>query len=165
MNSRRITLADVAHKAGVHFTTVSLCLRNHPRIPLPTRKRIQELARGMGYMPDPNLHALASYRTRTMARKSPPTLAYLSNGYGRAGWQNMNALPQYYAGALARASELGFTLKHLWMQEPGFKLAQLNRDLCDRTIAGLIIASQTAEVDQPLELNWEKFPAVKIDFY
>jgi len=41
MNERRVTLADIARKAGVHVTTVSLAMRNHPRLPEKTRQRIQ----------------------------------------------------------------------------------------------------------------------------
>ncbi|HZZ57506.1 MAG TPA: LacI family DNA-binding transcriptional regulator, partial [Opitutaceae bacterium] len=53
MSERRVTLADVARKAGVHVTTVSLALRNNRRLPEPTRLRLQALAKRMGYAPDP----------------------------------------------------------------------------------------------------------------
>ena len=42
MSERRVTLSDIAKKAGVHVTTVSLAMRNHPRLPETTRQRIQE---------------------------------------------------------------------------------------------------------------------------
>ena len=41
MNERRVTLADIAKRAEVHVTTVSLAMRNHPRLPATTRKRIR----------------------------------------------------------------------------------------------------------------------------
>ena len=44
MNRPRVTLADIAAKAGVHVTTVSLALRNSPRLPVATRERIRKLA-------------------------------------------------------------------------------------------------------------------------
>ena len=50
MNERRVTLADIAREAAVHVTTVSLALRNHPRLPESTRLRIQKLAQTFTYL-------------------------------------------------------------------------------------------------------------------
>ena len=36
---RRVTLADIAKQANVHVTTVSLALRNHPRLPEKTDQK------------------------------------------------------------------------------------------------------------------------------
>src|SRR5690606_18100520 len=57
---RRVTLSDIAKQAEVHVTTVSLALRNHPRLPERTRKRIQKIAEELGYQPDPVLQALVA---------------------------------------------------------------------------------------------------------
>ena len=54
---RRVTLSDIAKEAKVHVTTVSLALRDHPRIPAETKQRIKDLAKKMGYAPDPILSA------------------------------------------------------------------------------------------------------------
>ena len=70
MPRRRVILKDIAIKAGVHVTTVSLALRNHQRIPEATRKRIRELAKKMGYQPDPLLRSLTAYRGNIMERKN-----------------------------------------------------------------------------------------------
>ncbi|PTX91556.1 LacI family DNA-binding transcriptional regulator [Opitutus sp. ER46] len=165
MNERRTTLADVARKAGVHVTTVSLALRNHPRLPQETRTRIQKLAERMGYRPDPYLQALVAYRSKTMPRRNPPTLAYVTNWNTRFGWQKVTAHPQFYAGAAAKAQDLGFKLEHFWMSEPGLTQARLNRILETRGINGLIIASHMREQDVALEFDWAHFSAVKIDYF
>jgi len=75
----RVTMRKVAQKAGVHVTTVSLALRNHPKLPLATRQRIRAVAERMGYRPDPALFSLAAYRTRIRPPKQRLTLAYLTN--------------------------------------------------------------------------------------
>ncbi|HRP04381.1 MAG TPA: LacI family DNA-binding transcriptional regulator, partial [Opitutaceae bacterium] len=87
MAERRTTLSDVAKRAGVHVTTVSLALRNHPRLPESTRRRIQSLAKRMGYAPDPLLRALVAYRGRVIERRNVPTLAYVTNWATRWGWK------------------------------------------------------------------------------
>jgi len=165
MSERRVTLADVAAKAGVHVTTVSLAIRNHPRLPEKTRKRIQELATKMGYAPDPFLRALVSYRAKVMPRRNPPTLAYVSNWSTRWGWKKVTAHPQFYAGAQAAAKELGFNLEHFWMREPGLTQGRLSRILYSRGVTGLIIASHGREMGDDLQFDWQNFSAVKIDYF
>ena len=165
MNERRITLADVARKVGVHVTTVSLALRNHPRLPQATRDRIQKMAERLGYRPDPILQALVAYRGKTMERRNPPTLAYVTHWNTRFGWQKATAQPQFYAGALAKAKELGFSLDHFWMGEPGLTHTRLSGILQARGISGMIIASHMREVDVALHFDWERFSAVKIDYF
>jgi LacI family transcriptional regulator len=165
MNERRVTLADIAREAKVHVTTVSLALRNHPRLPQETRKRIKALSEKLGYRPDPFLQALVAYRGKVMKRRNPPTLAYVTNWNTRLGWQKVTAHPQFYAGALAKARELGFNLDHFWMREPGLTHERLSRILQTRGINGLIIASHMREVDVELHFDWERFSAVKIDYF
>lgn len=165
MNERRITLADVAKRAGVHVTSVSLALRNHPRLPEHTRQRIQALAREMGYAPDPFLRALVTYRSGIIARRNAPTLAYVTNWHTRWGWKVVPAHQKFYAGAEAKANELGYRLEHFWLHEPGLTQKRMGRVLYSRGINGLIVASHSRDMGDELQFDWEHFSAVKIDYF
>lgn len=165
MNRPRVTLAQIAAKAGVHVTTVSLALRNSPRLPEATRERIRALADELGYVPDPMLQALVAYRGNSVARRSPPTIAYVTNWNTRFGWRDVTAHPNFHAGAQARAKELGYNLEHFWMREPGLTHGRLSRILDTRGINGVIIASHVREIDEALEFDWARFSAVKIDYF
>lgn len=165
MKDRRVTLADIAQKAGVHVTTVSLALRNHPRLPEVTRTRIRKLADEMGYTPDPFLRALVAYRGKIMPRRNPPTLAYVTNWNTRWGWKKVFAHSQFFAGAEAKAVELGYRFEHFWMHEPGLTQGRLSGMLYARGINGLIIASHSRMMGDALQFDWDKFSAVKIDYY
>jgi len=165
MNERRVTLSDVALKAGVHVTTVSLALRNHPRLPETTRRRIQGLAQEMGYTPDPLLRALVAYRGQIMPRRNPPTLAYVTNWTTRWGWKAATAHSDFFAGAEAKAKEIGFHLDHFWIREPGLTQGRLSRILHARGINGVIVASHGREMGDALQFDWEQFSAVKIDYF
>jgi LacI family transcriptional regulator len=158
-------LADIAKKAGVHVTTVSLALRNSPRLPEATRTRIRALAESMGYAPDPLLQALAAYRGNTMERKSPPTLAYVTNWNSRWGWRKVIAHPDFYEGALARSKELGYQLEHFWLREPGLTHGRMSQILTARGIHGVIIASHVREIDSALQFDWSHLSAVKIYYF
>lgn len=162
---RRVILADIAARAGVHVTTVSLALRNHPRLPEATRQRLQALAREMGYTPDPWIRALVEYRGKLMARRNRPTIAYVTNWNSRWGWKQVTAHPEFFAGAETKARELGFLLEHFWMREPGLTHGRLSRILDARGISGLVIASHVREVDVALQFDWSRFSAVKIDYF
>lgn len=164
-SSRRVTLADIAKRAEVHVTTVSLALRNHPRLPEKTRDRIQKLAKEMGYQPDPILQALVAYRGKVMERRNPPTLAYVTNWDTEYGWKEVTAHPKFYEGANAKALELGFKLDHFWMGEPGLSHKRMSKILQARGITGVIIASHRRASDVDLHFDWTGFSAVKIDYF
>jgi LacI family transcriptional regulator len=140
-------------------------MRNHPRLPEATRRRIQDLARSMGYTPDPFLRALVAYRGRVMERRNHPTLAYVTNWNTRWGWKKVTAHPDFYEGALAKAEELGYRLDHFWLHEDGMTQGRLSQILYARGISGLIIASHGREMGDDLQFDWQNFSAVKIDYF
>ena len=59
----RVTLADVAHAAGVSPITVSRALRGERAVDPVLVERVQAAARTLGYVPDPAARALASQRS------------------------------------------------------------------------------------------------------
>jgi Transcriptional regulators len=63
---KRKTIMDVAAEAGVDFSTVSLALRNDPRIKPATRERIQAAARKIGYFPNQLARSLSGGATRVI---------------------------------------------------------------------------------------------------
>ena len=62
-----VTLQDVAREAGVAVSTVSRALTQPERISPPTRARVQEVARRLGYRPNRIARAVVSGRTQMLA--------------------------------------------------------------------------------------------------
>ena len=62
------TQRDVASRLGISNATVSLALRDHPRIPVTTRERIKRMADEMGYQPIPMLRILSNYKNSSKQR-------------------------------------------------------------------------------------------------
>jgi len=62
-----VTLQDVAREAGVAVSTASRALTQPERISPPTRARVQEVARRMGYRPNRIARAVVSGRTQMLA--------------------------------------------------------------------------------------------------
>lgn len=166
MPPRRVTQADVAKIAGVHSTTVSLALRNHPSLPAETRQRIQAIAEKIGYRPDPDLRSLMSYRRSISgAQKRTSTLAYVTNWPTKMGWRQAPAHAQFFDGAAHRAPQLGYQLEHFWLGEQGLTDQRLSDILIARGINGAIVASYWPGFDKPLRMDWSRICAVKIDFF
>ena len=162
---RRVTLADIAAKAKVHVTTVSLVLRDHPRIPEKTKKRIRALAEKMGYVRDPFLCALASYRTRERLPQFRSTIGYLTNWATEWGWKKATGHLEFFQGAERMARELGYALEHFWLRSPELDLTRLAKILKARGISGLVIASHGLEIPDSLNLDWGHFSCMKIDYF
>ncbi len=63
---RRITIADVAKRAGVNASTVSRVLNARASVRADTRERIESAARALGYLPSRTARSLATSRTWTI---------------------------------------------------------------------------------------------------
>ena len=77
--SRKITLQDIANSLHVSRTTVSLALRDHPRISEHTKGKIFTLAKRMGYEPDRVARSLATGNSSLIGVMVPDsTIVYYS---------------------------------------------------------------------------------------
>lgn len=159
---QRVSLKDIAERAGVHPTTVSMALRDHPRLPEATRTRIKKIAAEMGYTPDPALSALVQYRSRAFRRRNPPVIAYVTHWSGLTGWKKVLCHPDFHEGARVRAEDLGYRLEHFSLRESGMTPARMSKMLLTRGIRGVILSSFEHPYER-LELDWDHFVAVRID--
>jgi LacI family transcriptional regulator len=67
MEGRKVTLKDLAQKAGLSVNTISRALKDKEDIAPSTRKMIQELAKEMGYVGNALAGSLRSGHTKTIA--------------------------------------------------------------------------------------------------
>jgi len=83
-----VSIYDIAKKAKVSPSTVSRALEDHPRIGATTRKRIQELAREMDYVPSTVAKSLAANKTwaigMVLATISDPFMGRVIEGVEQA---------------------------------------------------------------------------------
>ncbi|HWA85015.1 MAG TPA: LacI family DNA-binding transcriptional regulator [Opitutus sp.] len=157
----KATLEDVARKAGVHRTTVSLSLRNHPRIPAPTRDRIRAIATELGYRINPLVSALMQSR-RTGKPVKHAALAFVTNYPTRYGWKpEYHDRPDFFPGAVERAQDFGYKLEHFWLAEPGMTPRRFCDMLSARSINGLIVG-RLPPGQNALALEWNRFSCVAL---
>lgn len=63
----RVTLKDIAEKTGLSVSSISLALRGDKRFPKETLTRVQEAARGLGYIYNQSAADLRTSRNHTIA--------------------------------------------------------------------------------------------------
>jgi len=162
-SQRRVTMQEVARAAGVHQTTVSLALRNDPRLPAETRARLQKGAREMGYTPDPMLAALNAYRGAKRGIGAPVTMAFVLDLKDRRELAALYPHRMFLEGARERAQEIGYKLEVFYLaSHTDAAVARLERTLRARGITGGILG---AFVDREIsfQMAWEHFSVVLIE--
>lgn len=161
---RRITLRDIADKAEVHLSTVSLALRNSPKLRKETREFVQKIADQLGYVPDAALSALVIHRKGVRASSYQSTLAWLDN-WTTPG-NRLRDIPTFNAnfqGALARADQLGYKLEEFSLRSPGIPPARMASILKSRNIKGILVAPQEHD-GVPFPFDFTDFAAVTFGY-
>lgn len=157
------TLRQLAKLAGVSRTTVSMALRNHPRLSEDTRQRILKLAEKHGYTPDPLTSSLMNHLRTARKSRSVEKLAYLTWWNSPEEWRKSPNDVNWFEGVQARAKALGYEVEHIWAREPGMTSARLSKILYTRAIRGVIIAPLLRSRGH-LSLDWKHLAAATISF-
>jgi DNA-binding LacI/PurR family transcriptional regulator len=157
----QLTVRQLAAMAGCSHVTVSLALRNHPRISAATRERILRLAQESGYSRDPLVSSLMN-QLRTSKRNRPAEkIAYLTWWDAPDAWRKAPNDTSGYTGACERARELGYEIEEIWAKAPGLSGRRLTKILHTRSIRALIVGSLPRPKGH-VSLNWDHFAPVAI---
>ncbi|MEO1370422.1 MAG: LacI family DNA-binding transcriptional regulator, partial [Acidobacteriota bacterium] len=135
----RVRLKDVAARAGVSVSTVSLVLNGAPRaeaLAADTRERVLDAARDLGYRPNYLARSLRGKRTYSLGVLVPE----ISEGY-TAG---------VMSGIEAELEAAGYTYLMVSHHSRPAKLAESFRFLEDRGAEGLLVIG--AELEGPVNL-------------
>jgi LacI family transcriptional regulator len=134
-------MQDVADAAGYSRATVSMALRNDPVIPEATREHIRAVAAKLGYRASPLVAALMSLqRSRRPSTRDTTAIAFLMThakadpAYAHFSFKRM------FAGAGARASELGYRLEEFAFHAHDHDPARVRSIMAVRHIRAAIVA-------------------------
>lgn len=155
-------MQSVASRAGVSLMTVSRALKNHPSIPPKTCKRIQKIAEELGYRPNPMVSALMAQLRSKGASKRTPTLAFLTN-HTEVVISEWSHLQEMYAGAVARAEDLGYKLERFSLAEDGVSPARMRTMLQARGIPGVILDPLPLHSPK-LNFDWSGFACSSVGY-
>ena len=160
-NPRRpVTLASIGREAGVTATTVSLALRNHPRLSRMTVERVQRTAARLGYRMNPYVSVLVRARGKRAA--SGAVIAVVSAHPQPDLWLTSRSptVQDIRSGIREAAIAKGYTAQEFWLHRNNLSPEQFGRMLLVRGIRGLVLVG-FAEPAAP-KLPWHEFSAVTI---
>ncbi|MEI6894970.1 MAG: LacI family DNA-binding transcriptional regulator [Colwellia sp.] len=157
-------MSDIAEACGVSSMTVSLALRNNPKISAKTRLKVSQKAAELGYSPDPMLSALNHYRQNTQNKTVQATLAWINPYHDPKRLRSMHEFDLYWQGAAAAAKRMGFNLESFATTQLSF--ARMNTIFKTRNIQGILLAAlcrpQFSDTDADFaEMPWEEYAVVR----
>jgi DNA-binding LacI/PurR family transcriptional regulator len=156
-----MTTRELARLSGVSSATVSLALRNHPRISKVTKNRIVRLARKHGYVVDGRVAELMGAIRIHGAEKLEGCLGLISLYPKPRPWEDpaRNYLQRIQQAAVQRAAELGYRIEPFWVREPGLRPERLAAIMEARGIAGLLSLG-ALELEDEIPAPLQKFTIV-----
>ncbi|KAA3610967.1 MAG: LacI family transcriptional regulator [Calditrichaeota bacterium] len=146
-----VTLRDIAEKAGVHPSTVSRILHNNQTVKISeeTRKQVIAIAEELDYQPNELARAFRLRKTQTIGLIIPD----ISNSFF-SGISHSIEMQSYSAG---------YNLVVCNTNENSEKELKYVRNLINRGVDGLIIATCQNDEKYFLELARKKIPFVLVD--
>lgn len=157
-----VSMKDVAAKAGVDRSTVSLCLNNSPLVAEKTRERVLKIAAELGYRPHPYLTALMRNRRKGRLPGAPPTLAFMTFFPTRNGWyERFPSLKETFEWARRQAEFRGFRLEEFWAPLVKYSPERIGNILYTRNISGILFSSFPHSIER-FDWQWERFAVVAI---
>lgn len=156
-----ITLQKIAEALGVSCTTVCRALKNHPRISQATTRRVEMMAKKMGYRRDAHLTDLMTHLRRRRKVTDRPVLAFLL-------WQHIPVDPRIFqqkdtifGGLWRRAWESGYQPELFNLAEYESNCQRLTRVLWSRGIRGAILCPIEHPSRLP-DIPWDRLSVVAI---
>lgn len=144
-----VTLRQIAERIGCSRSTVSYALRNSPHISPEMRRKIQTVAREMGWKPNPELNRqMALVRKASLGATLPPLAVVVNKKADLLEVEPASRLQM--EGAIEYAESLGFTVNVFNIAEQPLSPTRLNDILKARGIEGVIFIA-TLLPDLPLE--------------
>lgn len=156
-------MRELAVALNMSVSTVSLAMRNDPRVAANTRKRVQNAARKIGYRLNPALTQMMSHVRQSRPAAYRETLAWLDLGEtpDRFGPSGIDYLRFMWEGAKERAESLGYLLDSFWMSARGMTGKRMNSILTSRGIRGLLIPPLPRSCGH-IPIDWSNFSSVAL---
>ena len=158
-----VRFKDIAAVAGVTTATVSLALSGKPGPSADTRRKIEGIARALGYRKDPYSAILAANRRRDPPQTAKAVLAFITAHRTRDSWSESANFAIYHHAAKARAAELGYRVENFWVGLDATHAQRVSHILYNRGIQGLLIAP-LPDSRNGFDLAWKNFHSVALGF-
>jgi LacI family transcriptional regulator len=157
----RVTLQDVAARAGVSISTASRGLTGAVPISKVTQARIRSAAEELGYRYNPLLGEVMRATRRGMPNHYLGTLAYITPYADVEEWRATPTLCRHWSAAREQAARFGFGMSEFALTSRGMTGRRLGEILKARGIVGILLAAFPKDPFE-LVLPWEHFATVPV---
>lgn len=147
----------IAERAGVSSATVSLALRQHPRISAGTRKKVLRAAQELGYRPDPEVAKLM-HHLRT--RRPPGFQSTLAAITTIPAGSELPYVKEMVRSATERAQALGYAMMILRIGHEDTRRPDLERMLRARGVEGVLLLPVASPRRFDTLMDWKNFAVV-----
>lgn len=148
-----VTLRSIAERASISVSGVSLALRNHPSIPNETRRRVQKIAKELGYRPNPMVSTLMARIHTRRADSESPVLGMIFGGEFTEHYAKVPFYIDLLRGARDRAFQLGYRAEDMVLKHDAQSARTLHRALHAKNVRGVIIMPQSGGTECALSLE------------
>lgn len=161
---KSVCLKNVAQAAGVSLATASTALSGNGRVSADTRRRVEAVARRLGYARDPLLGALSAYRRRAGSTPRTPRgqLAFLTNSPTETALSKMDWARDFLGCSREAARRLGYGLQvYPFTPDNHASPESHTRVLLSRGVCGVIVGAFVEGGPSPA-LDWNAFACVAL---
>lgn len=155
----RPSLRDIGAALGTSHVTVSLALRDSPRVSVARRAEVKAMAEKMGYRPDPMLASLVAYRQGKRPAEIRSCLVWLNQWRDPSELRRFKEFDRYWLGASEAAERLGYRLEEMCWR-PGESGRRLQTILQTRGVRGILLPPHRdgLQID---DFDWSQFSLVR----
>ncbi|HET7534954.1 MAG TPA: LacI family DNA-binding transcriptional regulator [Candidatus Didemnitutus sp.] len=157
----KVTLQDVAARAGVSISTVSRSLTGAVSISKDTQARVMSAVEELGYRYNPLLGEVMRSSRRSATNHYLGTLAYITPYDDVQEWRATPTLCRHWSAARDQAALFGFGMTEFALTSHGMTARRLGEILRTRGIAGILLAAFPKDPFE-LVLPWEHFATVPV---
>lgn len=157
----RVSIRDIAKAVGVSIMTVSLSLRNNPKISEQTRNRIRLAAEKMGYKPDPEIARLMTRLHHSRYADDAPPMAIVDLSLQSQTGKTSNLYgDRVRQGARKRAEALGYLVTQFNLVDYAGDVKRLLKVINYRGIKGILLIPPAQPIELPAEIDWSPFSVI-----
>lgn len=161
MATPRPTLRLIASQCGCSRNTVSLALRNDPRVASDRAQHIRNVARALAYRPDPKVAQIMGHIASKGKGRLGKMGVLVGADFDRPDpWKAGSWLEQSHDGMSRRMAEYGYTFDCFWLGQPKMTPSRMRDIIKARGIDGLIVFSYVS-APAVIDFDFSEFaPAV-----
>ncbi len=154
----------IALAADVAVSTVSLALRNDPRVKPATAEKIRAVARQLGYRANPSVSMWMAHVRATRLPCFQEVIAYVRTIPRDHTYRKHVPFDRYRKGVVERAKRLGYQVRDFEWHEQGMTSKRLRTILRAQGIRGLIFEYSDFEErhQYTIDFDWKGLTAISL---